>query len=832
MESQTVERGKQAKQARMEVSMVTDCLTESPIRDDPSNFLGLSNFDGFNEPVSSLADDQLFSSFSFSCLNSPFGTCGSLASPGGPEEAQDSVLQNEGTSGDDFAVGERFEAQKTSMQSGSCPNTEGEVRLDIVSVRSDSAEIPENGTASIIQKSIGGITLSERMLMALSLLKEFAGGGILAQVWAPVMQGHNYVLSTYEQPFLLDQVFAGFREISRGFTFPTKDAPGLLPGLPGRVFISGLPEWTSNVIYYNKLEYLRADYAVSHEVRGSLAVPVFDPQLSSCCAVLELVTKKEKLDFDVEMENICQALQVVDLKTAKAHVLHQKPTNNQRFASAEILDVLRAACHAHMLPLALTWVPIARSSGIIRDGSGSYIQKENVLCIQESACYVNDSRMLGFLRACCEHYLVKGQGVVGKALLSNYPFFYADVREYDILEYPLAHHARKFNLQAAVAIRLRSTYTGDDDYILEFFLPVNCKGSAEQQLLLNNLLITMRNLCRTLRTVLDAEAAEVDAKGHDTQKRENENFRSNNVEVADVPSKGQKMEFTDQSNNGSFNRIEKKRSLTENHISLCVLQKYFAGSLKDAAKNLGVCPTTLKRICRLHGISRWPSRKIKKVNHSLKKIQSVIDSVQGVEGKLKCDPATGHLLAAVTPEKLTIVTSASGKDFPFPSSRGCQAGKFAENLESNVCDSEVHMNAGVDLSGAREHSHHSMSSMTDSSSGSASSFPTFKNRSNITASDSDKSVIFIVKATYRSDTVRFKFCPSMGCQHLYEEIGKRFRLSAETYQLKYMDDEAEWVILMTDSDLLECIEVLESIDSHTMRLQIRDLPVDVQCWKQ
>ncbi|XVF01908.1 hypothetical protein REPUB_Repub04eG0129600 [Reevesia pubescens] len=77
--------------------------------------------------------------------------------------------------------------------------------------------------------------------------------------------------------------------------------------------------------------------------------------------------------------------------------------------------------------------------------------------------------MEDFVHACVEHYLEEGQGVAGKALQSNHSFFSTDVKTYDISDYPLVHHARKFNLNAAVAIRLRSTYTGDDDYILEFF---------------------------------------------------------------------------------------------------------------------------------------------------------------------------------------------------------------------------------------------------------------------------------------------------------------------------------------------------------------------------
>lgn len=274
-----------------------------------------------------------------------------------------------------------------------------------------------------------------------------------------------------------------------------------------------------------------------------------------------------------------------------------------------------------------------------------------------------------------------------------------------------------------------------------------------------------------------------------------------------------------------------------------------------------VCPTTLKRICRQHGISRWPSRKIKKVNHSLKKIQSVINSVHGVEGTLQYDPNTGCL----------IVT-----DLPFSSSPRCGDGQLDENLEgqrvnlvskfnlpkshhsltnevsvfpnhwtfSNVeisrytdikgslCSEDVNLiaeedeiDAKIDLNVGREHSHSSFSSMTDSSTESTSCCPTFKKNSKHESYVSYKG--YTVKATYKSDTVRFKLLPSMGCLHLYEEVGKRFKLSIGTFQLKYMDDEEEWVLLTTDSDLHECIEVLESIASHSMKLQVRDVPYTV-----
>jgi hypothetical protein len=168
----------------------------------------------------------------------------------------------------------------------------------------------QQGSTSLVPRPVAGNLLAERMLMALNLFRQSLGGGVLAQVWMPVEQEGHVVLSTCEQPFLLDQALAGYREISRQFVFSAKEETSLYPGVPGRVFISGVPEWTSNVLYYSKPEYLRMEYAVRHDVRGSLAMPIYDPSKGSCCAVLELITKNEKPDFDAEMDNLRQALQV------------------------------------------------------------------------------------------------------------------------------------------------------------------------------------------------------------------------------------------------------------------------------------------------------------------------------------------------------------------------------------------------------------------------------------------------------------------------------------------------------------------------------------------
>ncbi|KAF5950408.1 hypothetical protein HYC85_012401 [Camellia sinensis] len=768
-------------------------------------------------------------------------------------------------------------------------------------------------------------TLAEKMLKALSLFKESCRSGILAQVWVPIKHGDQYILSTCEQPYLLDQMLAGYREVSRAFTFSAEVKPGSFPGLPGRVFISKTPEWTSNVVYYNKTEYLRVQHAVKHGVRGSIALPIFedDPLEMSCCAVLELVTTKEKPDFDLEMETVCHALQCL--------------SNNQRAALAEITDVLRAVCHAHRLPLALTWIPCSYNQRVgdenirvrVREGKAS-LNEKCILCIEGTACYVNDGDLQGFVHACAEHYLEEAQGIVGKALQSNHPFFFPDVKEYDISEYPLVHHARKFGLNAAVAIRICKSLRTVSDAEL-----VGAEGSQfafQKELVPNFQTEAISRKTTSREALLDSSSNSVDQMP----------LPLDGLDVFESKTIGLEPNGPREQTSGSRRLTEKRRSTAEKNVSLSVLQQYFSGSLKDAAKSIGVCPTTLKRICRQHGISRWPSRKINKVNRSLKKIQTVLDSVQGVEGGLKFDPTTGGLVAAAdfdagtsssilfptkklsvqNPESLTQHESAAIssvcpstnhadnsaiklEEDHFIMGGGNQVGpprsrtrsRFMPNTKNNTnsnsntntntnnnnnnnnnnsdalvgecCDDSKSTgllldarplqppdemdttgmdggdNAGMMMmeadddgvviehnqpttsSGMTDSSSGSGSGMTDSSSGSgsrahgsSSSSPSFGEQQEHTKLQTSSKIT--VKATYKEDTVRFKFEPCGGCHKLYDEVGKRFKLQYGTFQLKYLDDEEEWVMLVTDSDLQECLDILDFVGTCTVKFLVRD----------
>ncbi|KAJ0258457.1 Protein NLP8 [Hirschfeldia incana] len=800
----------------------------------------LMNFDSFSPWFNSpFATDVLFSQYGLSTSQPiPFGATTTSSHAPEPRAATSSGLTRS------------FHDSESSYY--------GEGRLSV----NDRDELggkrrmvsnQKNGFPCTIPRSLSH-SLDEKMLKVLSLFIESSGSGegILAQIWTPIKAGDQYILSTCDQAYLLDPRLSQYREVSRKFTFASEaNQCSSSPGLPGRVFISGVREWTSNVRYYKRDEYLRMKHAIDNEVRGSIAIPILEASGTSCCAVMELVTSKEKQNFDMEMDSVCRALQAVNLRTS-AIPRPQYLSSNQREALAEIKDVLRAVCHAHKLPLALSWIPCSYG-------------ENSVLCVEETSCYVNDMEMEGFVQACLEHRLRGKEGIVGKAFISNQPCFSSDVKGYDISEYPLVHHARKYGLNAAVAIKLRSTYTGEDDYILELFLPLSMKGSLEQQHLLDSLSGTMQRLCRTLRTVSDVGAT----------KRNGEistcsgNFQTV-VLASELDSTSDMSSDKDNGSTGSQGTFEqdmskartpeKKRSTTEKSVSLSVLQQHFSGSLKDAAKSLGVCPTTLKRICRQHGIMRWPSRKINKVNRSLRKIQTVLDSVQGVEGGLKYDSATGGFVA-VGP---FISPSSNGNNARIRAQEDMAGAKSVDNaikLEDNIITNESFMevnasgqqwawldeqsgfsgsegikNNGKLSSPVTDDMETTVRSMSDSSNGSGavmlgSSSTSMDNgnqmRNHKSNSGQSESRMLTVKATYREDTIRFKLEPSVGCSQLYKEVGKRFKLQEGLFQLKYLDDEEEWVLMVTDSDLQECLEILYGMGKHTVKFLVRDLPAPI-----
>eukprot|EP01026_Neomeris_dumetosa_P002472 TRINITY_DN106648_c0_g1_i1.p1 TRINITY_DN106648_c0_g1~~TRINITY_DN106648_c0_g1_i1.p1 ORF type:complete len:572 (-),score=42.86 TRINITY_DN106648_c0_g1_i1:650-2113(-) len=72
-------------------------------------------------------------------------------------------------------------------------------------------------------------------------------------------------------------------------------------------------------------------------------------------------------------------------------------------------------------------------------------------------------------------------------------------------------------------------------------------------------------------------------------------------------------------------RLEGMKYHCGKDLTYAVIKKYFDRSLKQAAVDLGVCPTTLKRACRRIGIHRWPARQVRKMYKTIQEYTHISD---------------------------------------------------------------------------------------------------------------------------------------------------------------------------------------------------------------
>ncbi|XP_058090613.1 protein NLP4-like isoform X2 [Magnolia sinica] len=803
--------------------------------------------------------------------------------------------------------GNTIKSGECLAQSESCP-TEESRNLDEFEMINRTTEASRRWWIEPRANPGPASSVKERVIQALRRIKDSTrDGDVLVQIWVPVRRGGRRFLTTCDQPFSLDpncQRLVNYRTVSINYLFSAEEDSNEAVGLPGRVFLGKLPEWTPDVRYFSSDEYPRVSYAHQYDVRGTLALPIFEQSSQSCLGVVEVVMTTTKVNYRSELENICNALQAVNLRTSEVlSIPHVKVgSNSYQVVLPEILEVLRTVCETHRLPLAQTWVPcIQQGKEGCRHSDENYT---NCVSTWDIACYGTDPRIWGFHEACSEHHLFRGQGVVGKAFTSNQPCFSTNITAFSKTEYPLSHYARMFGLRAAVAIRLRSIYTGLVDYVLELFLPVNCTGSEEQKLMLSSLSVIIQQLCRSLRVITEKEleqetifpVSEITPSGATlvesfpvVDERSNRGRTQKEGITLSVVASGEEsswitsstqaprkgectavpnsllLEFGKQEPEGfhvsahsdhrhdstkdnvsggdssfrkprsqsSGNAREKKRTKTEKTISLQVLQQYFAGNLKDAAKSIGVCPTTLKRICRQHGITRWPSRKIKKVGHSLRKLKVVIDSVQGSSTFSTLKQTNHHSKSSTTQAEGVLGTSTARKKSPSSSCSQTSSSSLSCSTmahQNSHAVAELHKNQSGMLKRAyseaelhdsskeeqkppaRSHSHKSLSEHP--SLGSLSSWP---KPTHVSRDDS----IFRVKVAFGEENIRFRLHPSWGFQELQQEIAKRFSIDdTSMMDLKYLDDDSEWVLLTCDADLHECKDVYRSSGAHAMKLSI------------
>eukprot|EP00961_Rhodomonas_salina_P130892 1762035-Rhodomonas_salina.1 len=75
------------------------------------------------------------------------------------------------------------------------------------------------------------------------------------------------------------------------------------------------------------------------------------------------------------------------------------------------------------------------------------------------------------------------------------------------------------------------------------------------------------------------------------------------------------------------------------------LSQYFKMPEKAVAKHLGICLTSLKKICRQNGIHRWPYRKADGALCQIKSLDKKLKKLENAMVNAKDDPSMAHAVS-------------------------------------------------------------------------------------------------------------------------------------------------------------------------------------------
>jgi hypothetical protein len=157
-------------------------------------------------------------------------------------------------------------------------------------------------------------SVTDRLIKAIGYIRDVTiDKDVLIQIWVPVSRGGKRILTTSNQPFSLGSScpsIARYREISESFVFSAEKDSKDLAGLPGRVFLDKVPEWTPDVRFFRSDEYPRVDQAQLYDICGTLALPIFEQGSRTCLGVIEVVMTKQQIKYHPELESVCKALEV------------------------------------------------------------------------------------------------------------------------------------------------------------------------------------------------------------------------------------------------------------------------------------------------------------------------------------------------------------------------------------------------------------------------------------------------------------------------------------------------------------------------------------------
>ncbi|KAG5549234.1 hypothetical protein RHGRI_014556 [Rhododendron griersonianum] len=637
----------------------------------------------------------------------------------------------------------------------------------------------------------------------------------LIQFWAATKTSEGRtLLTTQNQPFALGTTdYKTYRHslceyrmtMCREYDFIYADAESGEEqlGLPGRVFLHKFPEFAPTVRRYSLKEYPQLDLALRCEINGSWALPVFERSSQTCVGVLELVSSLLGIStwYDKSfMDPLDDIFQEFGLQFSNGYKHYEMQCRNKNKALTaairELNMVLRSVCEVHELPLAMTWVPCSACNGLVR---GQLMSKgAEFPALRKNAR--NNFFEHEFLKVskCCHFRYGR---VTGWALSFPNMLYCSDIRQISLSVYPLAPSARQCNVHGWFAIGLQSSYTANDIYVLEFFLPTSYRYVDNSWTSLGFILKTMEEKFKTFKLASGQEFGDLlsvevmdfqnGQKLHSVQLIQATRFSPSLEPLKD----GGVMLQLGQLDQPSMDAINNGMNVVGEEQN-CILPSLV--HLQNGEVTMQLDSSHRPSVQLIQATRFSPSLEpLKDGGVMLQQGQLDQPSMDGIHSGMN---VVGEEQNCIFPSleplqnrEVTMQLDSSDQPSMDPSNNGLNVIITAKRLEP-LQNGEV------------------MMQLDSSDQFVAHVKPAFEDVDMVT-----------IRAKYDNNMIKFRLSLSSTLVELQQEVAKRAKrlnLKARTYYVKYKDEEDELILIACDEDLQDCIHTSRSLGNTSLVVEL------------
>ncbi|KAI7729997.1 hypothetical protein M8C21_029883 [Ambrosia artemisiifolia] len=416
------------------------------------------------------------------------------------------------------------------------------------------------------------------------------------QFWAPVTISGRKLLTISGQPFAVSELSDHFTDdrlnsekyqyIIDGNHIDIERDPMIINGGPA-------------IAYLNRMPYMDALVGNSVEAskRVSIMLPICSRSQISCIGVVECCVREyEPYAFCVPLLAMNRALKEagLDVFDLQSYIPY-KAIDGLKPARDEIAKALAIVCGSHNITLAQVWIPYEAKNNVRFSSSLVDTRKKPMLALKLTGYLstVNSgssSGDLGHYYSLCDIVPQETEELALRTLQNYESRYISKIHPHRLMYDSPWILGSDYSVNSGLAICLRCIDTGDFDYAFEFIW----RKHSNTTIVLEALILTLKRCLPSFKFASGVELGDelyvIDVEGSTIN--ETSNFKL----------------FQGVENGKKHSEVKCKISSIPLPRNLIEIQ--FGRTIKEAARNLNVCESTLKRKLKDHRILEWPGPKL------------------------------------------------------------------------------------------------------------------------------------------------------------------------------------------------------------------------------